>query len=374
LSVLIFKDAFFIFDEGFLVMFYRYIILLLGIYNMMFSLGLKEFVFEDAQRIFDGQKRRLEVAVWYSTQQTTPTEKIDVANVAIWKIKDVIRNGAIESGLKLPLIIFSHGYSGNQWANTWFPEALAAHGYMVASVRHYGNSTQNMIPEISVRAWNRPQDLRFVLDQLLQQPELQDHIDVNRIGAAGFSQGGVACMWLAGVQADLSPENLKQQITMVNNPEYKPIHFKDIPVERLEHVLDYFTDEDFDQANKSYYDPRFKAVFVMAPGIDEENFMFKPEGLAQSKTPMHIIVGQDDEGVVEQSIFFAQNIPHCAFTLIPGHVGHMTLLNEGTQEGKINRPYLTVDHPSVDREKVHAFAAAEALKFFNSCLQSDKVV
>src|SRR5579863_453155 len=226
------------FLKGFLIMLYRLILLSLGLHTMIFSLGLKEFVFEDVHRVFDHQTRRLEVVVWYPTQEKAPVEKIDVG---VWKVKNVIKNAALESHTKLPLIIFSHGYSGNQWVNTWFAEQLAENGYMVAIVRHYGNSYQNMIPEICARPWNRAQDLSFVLDQLLQQPELKDHIDVNRVGAAGFSQGGVACMWLAGVKADLSRENVKQQITVVNNPQCKEIHFQDIPQERLDHVLDNFT-------------------------------------------------------------------------------------------------------------------------------------
>jgi len=349
------------------------VLALLGIYSMTLSsqapfssLGLREFVFQDEQRIFDQQKRKLEVAVWYPTKEQSPVKKTDFG---IWKIKDVIENASVDSATKLPLIIFSHGYSGNQWTNTWFAEQLAENGYMVAIVRHYGNSYCNMIPEICARPWNRPQDLSFVLDQLLQQPELQNYIDVSRIGAAGFSQGGVACMWLAGVQADLSYENFKQQITVVNHPECKQLHFKDIPSERLDSVLDNFTDQDFKQANQSYYDARFKAVFVIAPGIDEENIMFKPQGLLQSKIPMHIIVGQADEGTVEQSTFFAQHIPNCRFTLIPGHVSHMTMLNEGTEEGKIKKPEYTMDHSLVDRKEVHAFVVMQALKLFKDYLK-----
>jgi len=326
-------------------------------------LGFREFVYEDQQRIFNQQKRRLEIAVWYPTQQKGPVEKIDFG---IWKIKDVIKNAAFEDK-KLPLIIFSHGYSGNQWTNSWFAEQLADKGYAVAIVRHYGNSYKNMIPEICARPWNRAQDLSCVLDYLLQS-NMKEYIDTSRIGAAGFSQGGVACMWIAGVRASLSRENVKQQITVVNHPECRDLHFKDIPSERLDRVLDNFTDQDFEQANKSYYDSRFKAVFVMAPGIDNKNIMFKLEGLAQSQIPMHIIVGKADEGTIEQSQFFAQYIPHCGLTIIPGQVGHMTLLNEGTAEGKIRKPEYTVDHSSVDRKKIHELVIQKALEFFNKQL------
>jgi len=340
----------------------------MGFYTMTFSshinsapIGLQELVFEDSARIFNEQKRIIEVALWYPTQQKTSPEKIEFG---IWKIKDATRNASFEPTTQLPLIIFSHGYSGNQWVNTWFAEHLAEQGYMVAIVRHYGNSYRNMIPEICARPWNRAQDLSFILDQLLQHPQFKNHIDTDRIGAAGFSQGGVACMWLAGIKAHLTPENFRQQITIVNHPECKQLHFKDIPSERLDTVLDNFTQQDFEQANRSYYDNRFKAVFVIAPGIDEENIMFTPHGLSQSKTPVHITVGEADEGTLDQSIFFAQHIP-CTINIIPGYVTHMTLLNEGTQEGKLKKPTYTTDHPSVDRKQVHTSVTKQALEFFN---------
>jgi len=350
---------------------------LLGYHTMAFSsekkrtsIGLQELFFEDEQRVFDQQKRMIEVTIWYPTQQETPVEKI---NSDIWLIKDAIKNASLDSTAKLPLIIFSHGYSGDQWAHTWFAEYFAEHGYIVAIVRHYGNSYPNMIPEICVRPWNRPQDLSFVLDQLLKHQQFKDNIDTDRIGAAGFSQGGVACMWLAGVEAHLTRENLKQQITMVHNPEYKQLHFKDISSDRLDQVLDNFTEQDFEQANHSYYDQRFKAVFVMAPGIDEENIMFTSHGLSQSKIPMHITVGQSDEGTVEQSIFFSQHISGCTLTIIPGQVTHWPLLNEGTQEGKLKRPIYTIDHPSVNRKKIHSVTAAQALEFFNLHLTKNPI-
>ena len=167
------------------------------------SLGLTEFVFEDGNRIFDGKKRVIEVTLWYPTQQTGPVE---IINAGIWKIKGVVKNAPVISGKRLPLIVFSHGYSGNQWVGTWFAEYLAEHGYMVAAVRNYGNSYRNMIPELCARPWNRQQDMSFVLDQLLAHHQFAEHIDTDRIGAAGFSQGGVSCMWLAGAQAALTPE------------------------------------------------------------------------------------------------------------------------------------------------------------------------
>jgi predicted dienelactone hydrolase len=330
-----------------------------------YLIALTELVFEDFSRTFDGKPRIVEVALWYPTNQTTPMQKIEFG---IWKIKDAIRNAPVLSNKKLPLIIFSHGYSGNQWVNTWFPEYLAKQGYIVAVIRHYGNSYRNMIPELCARPWHRPKDMSFVLDELLKHPQFEEHIDRNRIGAAGFSQGGMACIWLAGAQAMLTSEILNRQITVVNDPELRMLHFKDIALDRLNAVLEDFTKEDFEQANQSYYDERFKAAFAIAPGIDEENLMFTAEGLSKASLPVHITIGEADTGLIEQAQFFSKHIPESTFTLIPGYVTHMTLLNEGTESGKLTKPAFTLDHSSINRGEIHKAVAAEALSFFNKYL------
>lgn len=330
------------------------------------SLGLQEFVYEDTSRIFEGKPRRLEVAVWYPTNHIDPQEQIQTT---VWKIQQVVRDAPV-AGDQLPLILFSHGYGGNQWSNSWFAERLVQHGYIVASVRHYGNSACTMIPELSVRAWNRAQDMSFVLDHLLQDPELGHHIDQNNIGAAGFSQGGITALWLAGIQADLTPAILHNQITALSDPEWRDEHFADIPAERLDAILDQFTAQDFEDANRSYCDPRIKAVFAMAPALDAKNIMFTDAGLAKGAVPTCIVVGQADTECAPQAHCFAQHIPNSLLTIIPGHVGHLTLLNEGIEPS--NTVY-TTDHPSVNRGHVHDTIAAQAVNFFDQYLKNARI-
>ena len=140
-------------------------------------------------------------------------------------------------------------------------------------------------------------------------------------------------------------------------------------MDRLNAVLDNFTHEDFEQANRSYRDERVQAVFAIAPGIDEENIMFTPDGLSKVSIPMHITIGAADTSLIAQAHFFAEHIPDCGFTLIPGYVTHMTMLNEGTESGKIKKPEYTIDHPSINRGEIHQSVAAQALDFFNEHLK-----
>jgi len=334
----------------------------------LFSLGLREYVYVDESRVFDNQSRKLEVTVWYPTSDITSAE---VINNDIWKVKNVVRNASFPANTNLPLIMFSHGFSGNQWQNCWFAEFFAARGFIVAAVRHYGNSMPLMIPEICIRSWNRPQDMSFALDHILAQPDLKNYIDQDNIFAAGFSQGGATCMWLAGVQAELTPENIKEQFTMMNAPDLRSKFFSNVSNEKMDSLLDEFTAQDFQEANRSYYDSRFKAVFGIAPAIDDQNVMFTKQGLAKATTPAYLIVGESDEGTTEQIPFFAAHIPQCIGIIIPGHVTHWTMLNEGTEKGKKERPYITIDHESVDRSKIHEETALRALDFFSMHLNNN---
>nr|MBA3751832.1 hypothetical protein [Candidatus Dependentiae bacterium] len=317
--------------------------------QLVYPLGLAETNFIDRSRIFDNQPRTLKVLIWYPIKNESRVEKIEYD---IWKVKDTTKDAIPRADKKLPLIIFSHGYSGHPYANSWFAEYLASHGYIVASIQHYGNSfPESMIPEISVRPWNRPQDMSFVLDHLLAHPLWGQSIDTDKIGAAGFSQGGIASLWLAGIRADLTQDILKKQITFINDPFLRNLHFKNYSPQRLDAVLSQFTHKDFEEANRSYKDPRIKAVCALAPGIDKENPMFLKEGLSGVKVPVSIVVGENDDVAVSQ--FFAAHIPQSTLCILPGKVTHWTLLNEATEHGKKINPFITVDDSSIDRAKIH---------------------
>ncbi|MBY0353041.1 prolyl oligopeptidase family serine peptidase [Candidatus Babeliales bacterium] len=309
----------------------------------------------DEQRIFDAKPRSLEVVFWYPTNKsvkTTPQE------YGIWKLGDVAVDTPIIPD-KLPLILFSHGFGGDPYGNSWFAHYLASHGYIVACVKHYGNAFGNMIPELGARPWNRPLDMSFILDKILSDPRFKDHIDANRIGAAGFSQGGMTTLWLAGVKANLDQELLYKYMASIKDNEWRS-------------VFENFTQSDISDANKSYHDDRIKAVFAMAPGLDFNNWMFTKESLLTVYTPIYLVVGDADMVVSadEHAKFFAQNIPSSTLTILSPNVSHWVFMNESTQEGKKINPKITIDAPGADRTKIHKSVGRTALKFFDTNLKT----
>lgn len=82
----------------------------------------------------------------------------------------------------------------------WLGYYLASRGYIVAAVNHHGNTAaeRQYVPQGFVLYWERTRDLTAVLDKLLADPVFAEHIDPDRIGAAGFSLGGYTVISVAG--------------------------------------------------------------------------------------------------------------------------------------------------------------------------------
>tara|TARA_R110002072_G_scaffold166989_5_gene320449 strand:- start:8778 stop:9833 length:1056 start_codon:yes stop_codon:yes gene_type:complete len=117
-----------------------------------------------------------------------------------------------------PLIVMSHGAGGNRTTGAYLAEALAHAGYAVIQVEHPGSNTaalqkggkrfrrmrrnlQAMVQEPQNWA-NRPQDVSFVLDHLLQG-SMATRLDADRIGICGHSFGAFTTMAVAGMTIDM---------------------------------------------------------------------------------------------------------------------------------------------------------------------------
>nr|BFE95394.1 hypothetical protein GCM10020185_59300 [Pseudomonas brassicacearum subsp. brassicacearum] len=112
--------------------------------------------------------RALEMVVWYPSA-TTETAQL-IADNAVFVGASAVRNAPPTAG-EHPLVVLSHGYRGN-WSNQiWLASALAQKGYIVAAINHPGSTTHDRSPQAAAQLWQRPVDLRRVIDAVTTQPE-----------------------------------------------------------------------------------------------------------------------------------------------------------------------------------------------------------
>lgn len=92
-------------------------------------------------------------------------------------------------GVKLPLVIFSHGFRGNYNSSLYYAQLMAEHGYIAYRFDFCGGPTSNRsdgsTTEMSIRT--QEVDLKAIIDQV----SADERVDTSRIYLIGISQGGM---------------------------------------------------------------------------------------------------------------------------------------------------------------------------------------
>ena len=259
----------------------------------------------------------------------------------------------------IPLVLFSHGTGGNRLACSWFCKGLAAKGFMVAAVDHFGNTFDNPISKEFVTIWQRPQDISFVLSELLKDETIAKKWDGSKIYMAGYSIGGYTALALAGAKI-----NWDNVIQFTKTPE----GFKEVNVPELPGLIKMFEDTNIIQEFKKspdLLDKRVKAVFVMSPAAGQ-GFTSKNQ-MKRIKIPL-MIVGVEADSIAPiktNALHYSKLLPGAEFYLQKGKAGHYVFLNEGTTEMVKAAPVFFQDSEGVDRHAIHQEIIHMAVKFFN---------
>ena len=300
------------------------------------------------QLLDTSRQRPLVTEVWYPVDSNIPSK----ASAGLWIRCEEARDAPLSSEQKkYPLIIMSHGNGGDRFNISWLAEILTANGFIVAAMDHYGNTWNNKIPELYARPWERPKDISFVLDEILKNPIFKERIDQEKIGFAGYSLGGATGMWIAGAQ-------------MTNIPA------QDIGSFCAEELSDLVTPEvlekvDFKEAQQSFHDKRFTAVFTMAPAL---GWLFDESSLKKIPIPICIITTNKDRvvPVEENAQVFAKSITKATLKILSGEGDHYVFLSRASLVGKrLLAPRLCEDPCNVDRMQIHEEVGRTAVEFFN---------
>jgi predicted dienelactone hydrolase len=263
--------------------------------------------------------------------------------------------------LKHPLVMFSHGAGSNGLYYAWFGEYLASYGYIVAMLYHYrANTYDSTVMYTRSKLWQRPRDISLDITGLLKDAVWGPHIDADKIGVAGHSQGGFTALWIGGARVD--PDLFLAYQTFWRNNPVVPANLRAaLPLDA--------------GPARDVQDGRVKAAFSMAPG-DLPGFGMNEAGLRQLAIPTYIIVGARDTQAPpkDNAEFAAQHAPNAHLDVLPGLVDHEIFVNECDAFGRDTWPEACIDAPGIDRGKLHEYIGHAALKFFDETLGVRRVV
>jgi predicted dienelactone hydrolase len=269
-------------------------------------------------------------------------------------------------GARRPVILLSHGFGGSARIMGWFGIAMAREGYIVVAVDHPGN---NAIDEMTVPGailyWDRADDLRVALEAAERDPAIGPHMDLARVGVAGFSAGGFTALVAGGARVEPShlarfcaanPDDgvCRPQLELAVKPEEfaKTLEQPDVAAEVA-------------RAGDDHSIPAVRAVFAMAPALVQA---LDPAGLADLRRPVHIVLGDADTVAppTTNGLAAAGKIPGAELEQLPG-VGHYDFLSPCTEEGQKIIPLCKTRVPQVD---THRRAIAAAQDFFGRNLKN----
>jgi predicted dienelactone hydrolase len=310
--------------------------------------------------------------IWYPAEPSSVEQPQFIGNpdAPFAKAGKAARDAApIAAPEEFPLILVSHGIGGSSAMMAWFGSGLAAHGFIVAAVNHPGNNALEDYTIPGAIFWGeRARDLSVVLDQMLADSTFGPRINPKRIGAAGFSLGGLSVIEIAGGIAELSRyqdfcKSPKADGMCADTLEYPGLLAKATALAKTDPAIQAGLSEN----SKSHRDPRVRAIFAIAPAIGPA---FAPDSLAKISIPVQVVAGAVDNVVpIDTSArFFAAHIPGAQLTIFQA-VGHYTFLGTCAELGDRTRPQLCLDQAGILRDDIHAQTVNLAYHFFDTNLK-----
>lgn len=270
-----------------------------------------------------------------------------------------------------PLVMISHGHGGSDLGHHDLAVYLASHGFVVATLQHpkdnYIDDSGDGHPEVMI---GRPVQVKATISMLLDDPHWKTLIDPERIGVAGFSNGGYTSLLLVGAvpqftrfidycTAHPDDPNICGQVQQLVAQLAKQGLTAEQMLTAMQGELHRWGDTD---------DPRVKAAFAMAP----LSLVFDQAGIASIDRPVFLYYGQDDE--VLQPEYNALHIAPLMKNLVDikmiPKAGHYVFLSPCSAKLAKDAPGICRDPPGVDRLKAHARINADALAFFRKTLAS----
>ena len=207
------------------------------------------------------------------------------------------------------------------------------------------------------------QDLQAALEAAKFDPIIGRHLDLGRVGVAGFSAGGYTALISVGAKVDLSRflDFCHQHPTDGICAPQKEFALDMGEAERT--LASATLAPEAAHAGDDHRIPGVRAAFAIAPGIVQA---LPPDGLAKIRIPVAIILGDADRVAPPNTngLVAAHYIPGAELKVLAG-VGHYDFLSTCTPAGVAAVPVCAIKMP---QEATHQAAITMAVAFFDRVL------
>jgi len=282
----------------------------------------------------------LEGAVWYPCSQ--PSGEVHLGKFTLPGVQDCPPPDG-----KLPLVVVSHGRTGNFVGHHDTAEALADAGFIVAAINHPGDTTSDLsrTDDLSIYI-QRPNDIKRLVDFMLDASALASSIDRERIGLFGFSRGGYTGLVVIGANPDWAHTTVlcQQYTTRVCDQ----IRAKEFPTQPLTH------------------DPRIKAAVIADPLA----VMFTADSFAAIRIPVQLWASEfGGDGVLPHSADIVDKnlTPKHEYHVVANAV-HFSFLAPCSPALAKAVPQICTDATGFDRVAFHRQFDADVVAFFQKQL------
>jgi predicted dienelactone hydrolase len=254
-------------------------------------------------------------------------------------------------------IVFSHGAMGAAENYNWIAEALAAAGYILVGINHYGESWLYGQDTQGVRAtamiWQRPTDVSAIYDALSNRELFQKPVNWSNIIAMGHSSGGQTVAMLAGGRYDLLSMMDFCKTDAATHDHSCDYGIRNVP-KPAESFLKKFSD--------NYADGRVKKMVLIDPTL---GYGATPASLATIKIPT-LVVGAGNNDFLpwaNHGLRYTKGIPNAKSYLLQGQEGHFVFLDSCANDIAVMDVPLCKDREGVDRTATHAALTPTIIAF-----------
>lgn len=301
---------------------------------------------------FDSNRQRpVKVTVWYPVGQHCQTKPGQVAaQLCLHPATDLSQTA-----------LFSHGAMGAAKGYRWIGQLLAAQGIVTVGLNHYGESwiygPEHIRHSTVLQFHLRPQDARFVLDQLeLRQqdataPLFSQSLNWQNLTAVGHSSGAATMLALAGARFELSKAVLYCQTeaaALDRSCGY-------LPSKAVLAKLQVAAAQDFQ-------DDRVKRVIALDPAMGH---LVEAASLARIHKPVLVVgsVQNDFLPYPAHAGFYASQLAQVRSIQLTQGEGHFVYLDSCQHQHQALGVSLCQDRPGVDRKLVQQQLGGPLLQF-----------